>query len=88
VTSTRISGSRITGEAFATASLRAIEAAIRNAISLESTSWKEPSKRVALTSTIGWPAWGPVSRASRMPMSMGLMYSRGMVPPTILSTNS
>ena len=30
----------------------------------------------------------PLSSASRMPWSTGLMYSRGIVPPTILSTNS
>ena len=35
---------------------RAIDPAILNAISDESTSWKEPSKSVALTSTIGYPA--------------------------------
>ena len=43
VTSTRIIGSSTTGSAFATASLTAIEAAILNAISDESTSWYEPS---------------------------------------------
>ena len=53
VTSTRMTGSRIVGSAFSTASLRAIEPAILNAISDESTSWNEPSKRVALTSTMG-----------------------------------
>ena len=43
VTSTRMIGSRIIGSAFSTASLRAIEPAILNAISDESTSWNEPS---------------------------------------------
>ena len=43
VTSTRIIGSSTTGLAFATASLIAIDAAILNAISDESTSWYEPS---------------------------------------------
>ena len=52
-TSTRMTGSRIVGSACSTASLSAIEPAILNAISDESTSWKEPSKSVALTSTIG-----------------------------------
>ena len=53
VTSTRIIGSSTAGLAFSTASLIAIEAAILNAISDESTSWYEPSKTVTLTSTIG-----------------------------------
>ena len=53
VTSTRIIGSSTTGLAFSTASLMAIEAAILNAISDESTSWYEPSWTVTLTSTIG-----------------------------------
>ena len=53
VTSTRIIGSRTTGSALSTASLTAIEAAILKAISDESTSWYEPSRTVALTSTIG-----------------------------------
>ena len=48
VTSTRMIGSRIAGSAFAKASLTAIEPAILNAISDESTSWYEPSKRVDL----------------------------------------
>src|SRR4026207_1482451 len=30
----------------------------------------------------------PVASVSRMPASTDLMYSRGIVPPTILSTNS
>ena len=66
----------------------AIEPAILNAISDESTSWYDPSKRVTLTSTTGNPAKMPVASVSRMPWSTGLMYSRGMVPPTILSMNS
>ena len=47
-TSTRMTGSRIVGSAFPTASLTAMEPAILKAISDESTSWNEPSKRVAL----------------------------------------
>jgi hypothetical protein len=39
VTSTRMSGSRIVGSAFPTASFAASEPAILNAISDESTSW-------------------------------------------------
>ena len=49
-------GSRMAGSAFAKASLTAIEPAILNAISDESTSWYEPSNRVTLTSTTGKPA--------------------------------
>ena len=56
VTSTRMIGSRIVGSAFEKASLTAIEPAILNAISDESTSWYDPSKSVALTSTTGKPA--------------------------------
>ena len=43
ITSTFMIGSRITGSAFSKASLTAIEPAILNAISDESTSWYEPS---------------------------------------------
>ena len=53
VTSTRIIGSSTTGLALATASLIAMEPAILNAISDESTSWYDPSISVTLTSTIG-----------------------------------
>ena len=56
VTSTRMIGSRMAGSALAKASLTAIEPAILNAISDESTSWYEPSNRVTLTSTTGNPA--------------------------------
>jgi hypothetical protein len=49
-------GSRIGRSAFAKASLTAIEPAILNAISDESTSWYDPSNRVTLTSTTGKPA--------------------------------
>ena len=53
VTSTFMTGSRMTGSAFGNASLTAIEPAILNAISDESTSWYDPSKSVTLTSTTG-----------------------------------
>jgi hypothetical protein len=59
--------------------------AILNAISEESTSWYEPSTRVALTSTMGYPASTP-SQASWMPWSTDGMYSLGMRPPVILSS--
>ena len=49
-------GSRMAGSALAKASLTAIEPAILNAISEESTSWNDPSNRVTLTSTTGNPA--------------------------------
>ena len=52
-TSTRMTGSRMTGSALATAALAAIDPAILNAISDESTSWYEPSMRVALASMTG-----------------------------------
>ena len=46
-----IIGSKRTGSAFFIAFLNAIEPAILNAISEESTSWYEPSNRVTFTST-------------------------------------
>ena len=52
-TSTAMIGSSSTGSALRAASLSAIEPAILNAISEESTSWEAPSSRVALTPTIG-----------------------------------
>ena len=52
-TSTRITGSSSTGCAFFAASLNAIDPAILNAISFESTSWYEPSYSSTLTSSIG-----------------------------------
>ena len=50
-TSTCMIGSSKTGFARFTASFKAIEPAILNAISLESTSWYEPKVRIARTST-------------------------------------
>ena len=88
-TSTRMIGSRIAGLAFSTASLTAMEAAILNAISLESTSWYDPSKTVALTSTIGIA--GVDARLERRPdpvVDRRACTPSGSTPPTILSTNS
>ena len=52
-TSTRMTGSSSTGLAFFAASWNAIEPAILNAISDESTSWYEPSYSSIRTSSIG-----------------------------------
>jgi len=52
-TSTRITGSSSTGPALFAASLNAIDPAILNAISFESTSWNEPSYSVTRTSATG-----------------------------------
>src|SRR5438105_11382541 len=52
-TSTFMIGSSRAGWPLRMPSLAAIEPAMVNAISLESTSWYEPSTRVALTSTTG-----------------------------------
>ena len=52
-TSTRITGSSSTGLAFFAASWNAIDPAILNAISDESTSWYEPSYSSIRTSSIG-----------------------------------
>ena len=87
VTSTFIIGSNITDLACLQASLNAIEAAILNAISEESTSWYEPSTNVALKSITGYPASIPLSAASLIPSSIGLIYSLGTAPPTILLSN-
>ena len=89
VTSTRIIGSRTTGFAFATASLmrhRAgdLERHLRRVdlvVRAVEERHLDVDHRVARRRC-------PSSSASRMPASIGLMYSRGIVPPTILSTNS
>jgi hypothetical protein len=52
-TSTAIIGSSSTGLARRIPSLNAIEPAMRNAFSFESTSWYEPNTSVAFTSTTG-----------------------------------
>ena len=52
-TSTFMIGSSSTGFARRKPSLKPMEPAILNAISLESTSWYEPSNSVTLTSTTG-----------------------------------
>ena len=82
-----IGSSRI-GLALRAASLNAMVPAILNAISDESTSWYLPSVSVARTSTVGYPASTPAVMASWMPASTEGMYSLGMRPPVILSTNS
>ena len=87
-TSTAIIGSSSTGLAWRMPSLNAIDAAILNAFSFESTSWYEPSNSVTLTSTTGKPASTPFGSVSRRPFSTAGMNSRGTVPPLIASTNS
>ena len=77
-TSTFMIGSSSTGFALAKPSLKAIEPAILNAISLESTSWYEPSVSATFTSTIGKPAITPLPSCSLMPLSTAGMYSRGI----------
>ena len=81
-------GSSRTGLALRAASLKAMVPAILNAISDESTSWYLPSVRIARMSTVGYPASTPEVIASWMPWSTEGMYSLGMRPPLILSTNS
>jgi hypothetical protein len=66
----------------------AIDAAIRNAFSFESTSWYEPSNSVTFTSTTGKPASTPFGSVSTRPLLTAGMNSRGTVPPLIASTNS
>ena len=87
-TSTAIIGSSRIGLARRMPSLNAIDAAIRNAFSFESTSWYEPSNSVTFTSTTGKPASTPFGSVSFSPFSTAGMYSRGTEPPLIASTNS
>ena len=56
-------------KALAIASLKAIDPAILNAISDESTLWYLPSVSVMRKSITGQPACQPFSAASRMPFS-------------------
>ncbi len=78
----------MTGLHLDAAFLSAIDAAILNAISLESTSWYEPSNSFALISTSGYPASTPRSSESSRPALTAGMYSRGTTPPTIAFSNS
>ncbi len=87
VTSTFIIGSSNTGFAFFIASLNAIEPAIWNAISLESTSWYEPSHTVACTPSTGNPPSTPACDASSIPSPTAGIYSLGIAPPTTVDSN-
>ena len=62
-------GSRSLTDPFLMPSLNAPLAAIWNASTLESTSWYEPSYRVAVTSTTGKPANDPADIISSVPCS-------------------
>ena len=48
----------------------------------------DPSYNVTFTSTTGYPATTPLSRASLHPFSTAGIYSLGITPPVILLTNS
>ena len=62
---------------------------MRNATSFESTSWKLPSTASTATSTIGYPASGPLLIASSAPFSNAASTnSFGTFPPTIVFSNS
>ena len=87
-TSTANTGSSSTGLARETAALSASDPATLNAISEESVSWYLPSVRVTRTSTIGYPARGPLSSASSTPFSTAGMNSVGIDPPLTLLTKS
>src|SRR5690554_3905159 len=88
VTSTLITGSRSTAPPLFMASLNAIEPAILNAISLESTSWYEPSYTTALIPSTGYPPSIPAFAASSIPAPTAGMYSLGIAPPTASEANS
>jgi hypothetical protein len=83
-----MTGSSNVGSARRAASCTAIEPAILNAISEESTSWYEPSTSSTRTSTIGYPALTPDPSASSIPCSTAGMNSDGTTPPLILLTKS
>ncbi|MNJ46620.1 hypothetical protein D3C77_417550 [compost metagenome] len=87
-TSTFITGSSNTAPPFSFSCLVAIEAATLKAISLESTSWYEPSNTVAFKPISGYPATTPFCICSSMPFWIAGMYSRGTTPPTTSLTNS
>src|SRR5438105_1995848 len=61
-----MTGSSSFGFARFSASLKAIEPAILNARSLESTSWYDPSTSSILTSATGSPAWRHAPLVSRL----------------------
>ena len=88
VISTKVIGSNNTGRHLSLEALNAIPAATSKAIWLESTSWYEPNVNLALTSIVGYPAKLPLSKAFLKPFSTAGIYSRGITPPTISSTNS
>ena len=81
-------GSSRTGEASSIAWRKAIEPAILNAISEESTSWCLPSRSVTRTPLTGKPATVPCSIASTTPFSTAGMKLPGIEAPLILLTNS
>merc|ERR1719183_3145585 len=87
VTSTFIIGSI----SLAPASRRPLRAAARPAISKaitdESTSWKAPSVRVALTPMTGKPARMPLDMIDSRPFATPGMYSLGTEPPLISCSN-
>src|SRR5437764_249880 len=81
-------GSSSVGEACCIASFMAIDPAVLNACSEESTEWYEPSTRRTRASLTGKPATGPAVIASRTPFSTAGMKPCGMTPPLIWPTNS
>ena len=89
MTSTANTGSSSTGPAFCIAFLNAIEPAILNAISDESTSWYEPSTSVDLDVDHGvageHAGLHRLLDALRRPTGC---TPAGSTPPTILFTNS
>ena len=88
VTVTVMIGSISVGWALSIASLNAIEPAILNAISDESTEWCWPSNTVTRTPRTGKPAIVPVRMASWTPFSTAGMKPPGITPPLIALTNS
>ena len=87
VTVTDEIGSSTTVPASASAAFTPIDAAVRNAISDESTECDLPSSSSTRTSTTGCPCGPPPASASRAPLDGGDVR-RGTEPPVTESTNS
>ena len=87
-TSTDMTGSRTTGRACATASLKTSRPATWKAMSFESTGCSLPSVMTALRSTTGCPAITPRSITERIPFSIDGQKLREMEPPKTSLENS
>ena len=88
VTASSPIGSSITGSAWRSPSLYAIDAAVLNAISEESTGWYEPSTSIAFRPTTGQPASTPFLTQSSRPFCTAGKKFLGTAPPKTFSSNT